>query len=83
MMAEVECEIANMFIELNGNTTTISVPAYTRSFEEIIRIAKESINEYLSLTDMAGTAASLADLALYILSKAANEPRTQEDGKDG
>ena len=59
-----------------------AIPAYTRTALGFAAIEKMHRAEYTVRTESAGTPFSIADYALWLLKKAADEPFTQEAHDD-
>ncbi len=74
----IDCEIAEITINVGDDQTHFDVPAFTRTKPEIERIVRERVDMYF----MSGGGKSIADFAMYLLAEATNEPRQQEEGSD-
>lgn len=72
----IDCEIANITVEVGGLSTHFSAPAYTRPPQEV----KETILQLFEVGYANGGECSLADVALFILAAASQEPRQQPEG---
>lgn len=81
-MVEVQCQVAHVTIEMEEHKLEISVPAFTRSTDDLRAVALEAVEFYLSVSNMNGEGKSLADLGMYMLAKASLEPLVQEKGSD-
>jgi len=72
---KVKCETVTITItDEDGNGTSMVVPAYTRSFNQMEKRIAEVTENYLRLSKLAGQPMSTGDYALFVLTNAASEP---------
>lgn len=75
-MAATTCATVTVTVtDEDGNVTTKVVPAYTRPLPELRTLLKGHVATYLERSRLEGEPGSLGDFALYLLVKAADDPR--------
>jgi len=75
MSGQIKCQIAEINIEMEGTLINMSVPAFTRSADDLRLRAESILSTYVTLSDDGPM--SLADFGMYVLAVAAREDRTQ------
>lgn len=73
----IKCETVTVVAtDEDGDTTTVVVPAYTRTPSDLQILVDRLMEEYLSRSKHTRAEVSLGDFAFFALSKAALEPHT-------
>lgn len=73
----IDCSIAHIHIEVEGQVVELDVPAFTRPLRDFTAATMDAFDTYTTMTRESGSGMSLADFAMYLLSKASQEPRVQ------
>jgi hypothetical protein len=71
----IQCQIATVTIESEGNVSQIEVPAYTREEADFRSTVNNHFDSYMR--ENIGGGHSIADFGMYLLAKAYFEPREQ------
>jgi hypothetical protein len=76
--AAIQCETVIVTVtDEAGNQSSTVMPAFTRSREEMLELLSDIAGEYIGRSVAENSPMSVGDFALYAVTRAASEPRTQ------